>query len=137
MSDDREIVHLLKEMQAEQTRQSGLMAQLLKMMASTNEKVDSLHQKVEALEMRVGALEKKVDALEMRVGALEKKVDALEMRVGALEQGFIELNREMKEVNARLKRLEEGQERQDRILALLSSRSIDHESQLQMLKSAL
>ncbi|MBB6732834.1 BLOC-1 subunit 2 family protein [Cohnella zeiphila] len=148
MSDMDEIALSIKSMQAEQSRHGELLAQLLKMMAATNQKVtdmdrkvdrldqrvDRLEQKVDKLDQRVDRLEQKVDKLEQKVDKLEQKVDKLEQRTGALETRADEFDRKWEETNSLLKRLADGQERQERILDVLSARSIDHESQLQRLR---
>jgi predicted nuclease with TOPRIM domain len=51
----------------------------------TDDRLDELGGKVEALDRRLGRLEVKIEALEDRVGRLEVKIEALDNRVGKLE----------------------------------------------------
>lgn len=97
-----------------------MMGTLIKMVGENNSRLQRLEEKTDRLEMKVDKLETKTDKLEMKVDKLETKTDKLES--------------DTEEIKGNVKELLHAQERQDRILEILSVKSIETDSYIRDFK---
>jgi chaperonin cofactor prefoldin len=86
------------------------------------------------MEEMLGTLIKMVGENNSRLKTLEDKTDRLESKTDRLESKVDKLESDMQEVKSSVKELMQGQERQDRILEMLSVKSIETDSYIQEFK---
>ncbi|TBL78219.1 hypothetical protein [Paenibacillus thalictri] len=87
-----------------------------------------------ALIKMVGENNSRLKTLEDKSDRLESKVDRLEDKADRLESKVDKLGSDMQEVKSSVKELMQGQERQDRILEMLSVKSIETDSYIRDFK---
>jgi septal ring factor EnvC (AmiA/AmiB activator) len=104
---------------------AGMMNSELKdiLQSVIREELAPVHQRLDRIETRLEGVEKRLDRVEVRL-------DRVETRLEALETDSQQIKRAVMETNESVKRLEAIQDSQQRIIELLSARSIEQEAQL-------
>jgi chromosome segregation ATPase len=116
----KQIVNKLDDMQTEHQRYSDLIHQLI-----TN---------VGYLGKQIGGLDLRMDGLEQRMDGLVQRMDGLDQRMDGLDQRMERLESKVDDISLEMNSLQEGQERQNRILESLSMRSLEQETQIREIK---
>ncbi|QJD87222.1 hypothetical protein [Cohnella herbarum] len=93
-------------------------------------RLDRVEERLDRVEERLDRVEVRLDRMETRLENVETRLDQVETRLEALEEDSQLIKRAVLETNESVKRYEAIQESQQRIIELLSSRSIEQEAQL-------
>lgn len=83
---------------------------------------------------RLGSVENRLDSMENRLDSMENRLDSMEQRLSSIETEQQQIKQAVFETNEHVKRLETIQDGQQRIIDLLSVRSIQHEAELKRLQ---
>lgn len=93
-------------------------------------RLENVETRLENVETRLESVETRLDRVDVRLDRIETRLDRVETRLEALEADSQLIKRAVLETNESVKRHEAIQESQQRIIELLSSRSIEQEAQL-------
>ncbi|OCT13141.1 hypothetical protein A8709_20560 [Paenibacillus pectinilyticus] len=80
--------------------------------------------------VRLDGIDSRLDGIDSRLGGVDSRLDAMDSRLYRLELEQTQIKQAVLETNEIVKRLENVQEQQHRIIELLSARSIEQEAKL-------
>jgi septal ring factor EnvC (AmiA/AmiB activator) len=99
-------------------------------LAPVHQRLERIETRLENVETRLENVETRLESVETRVENVETRLERIETRLEALEADSQLIKRAVLETNESVKRYEAIQDSQQRIIELLSSRSIEQEAQL-------
>jgi chromosome segregation ATPase len=100
-------------------------------------KLDQMNGDVQGLKKEIGEMKGDIQGLKKDIGEMKGDIQGLKKiteDIPSIKQAVFETAGEMNDVKTMLKSLVKSQERQDRILEALSTRSLEQETELKELK---
>jgi len=98
-----------------------LMKQILEKLDVVSTKVEAMDGKIEAMDSKIEVMNGKIEAMDSKIEVMDSKIDRIESK---LEATFEQVAKSAEVINE----IASTQERHERILGILSMRSIEQES---------